>query len=106
VPYASRRAHKVDSHQAELIADLKRFGFSVANYSGAGEDLPDLAIGRQGITALLEIKTPHGLIESYRITPGQREFADNWRGSPVIFGHRAESVTKEFIKLARHFGKM
>jgi Holliday junction resolvase len=102
MPYASRRAHKTDTHQAELIADLRRFGFSIANYSGAGEDLPDLAIGRQGLTALLEVKTPRGLNGDYKISEGQRGFIETWRGNPIIVGHKAESVTKEFMKLLRH----
>lgn len=69
-----------------------------------GDDCPDAAIGRQGITALLEVKTPRGIIGSYRISPGQKEFAESWRGTPIIFGHKAESVTKEFVKIAKHFG--
>ena len=105
MPYASRRAHKVDAHQAELIADLRRYGFTVANYSGAGEDLPDLAIGRQGITALLEVKTPRGLIGSYRISEGQKAFAEAWRGSEIIYGHKAEEVTREFVKLCKRLGQ-
>jgi Holliday junction resolvase len=105
MPYARRSAHKVDAHQAELIADLRRFGFTVANYSGAGEDLPDLAIGRQGVTALLEVKTPRGLNDAYRISVGQQLFAQNWRGSPIIYGHKAEGVTRDFVKLLKHLGQ-
>lgn len=104
MPYARRSAHKVDLHQAELIADLRRYGFSVACYSGSGEDLPDLAIGRQGITALLEVKTPHGLLGTYRISEGQKKFAQAWRGSEIIYGHKAEDVTREFVKLCKRLG--
>jgi len=91
--------------QQELFADLRRFGFTVLDLSKVGEDCPDAAIGRNGITSLLEVKTPRGLIGSYRISEGQKEFAQSWRGSEIIYGHKAESVTREFIKLAKHFGQ-
>lgn len=100
-----KRAHRVDNSQAELFADLRRFGFSVADTSMVGDDFPDAVIGRQGITTLLEVKTPRGLIGSYRISPGQKVFARDWRGSPILVGHEAERVAKEFIQLAKRFGQ-
>jgi Holliday junction resolvase len=103
MPYAGRRAHRVDNAAKELIADLRRFGFSVADISGSGEDIPDCVIGREGITALLEIKTPRGLNDAYRISEGQKLFAENWRGSEILYGHKAEQVTKDFIRLRKKY---
>ena len=91
--------------QNELFADLERFGFSVADISSVGDSIPDAIIGRQGITALLEVKTPRGLIGSYRISEGQKAFAEAWRGSEIIYGHKAEEVTREFVKLCKRLGQ-
>ena len=97
-----RRLHRTDTGHRELLADLERFGFTVIDLSGVGDDCPDAAIGRQGVTCLLEIKTPYGLSGEYRVSEGQRALADAWRGTPIIFGHKAESVAKEFMKICRH----
>lgn len=102
---AYKRAHRVDNVQAELFADLRRFGFTVADISGVGDDIPDAVIGRQGITTFLEVKTPRGLNDAYRISVGQQLFAQNWRGSPIIYGHKAEGVTRDFVKLLKHLGQ-
>jgi Holliday junction resolvase len=91
--------------QRELFADLERFGFSVCDTSALGDDFPDAVIGRQGITTLLEVKTPRGLVGTYRISEGQKLFAREWRGSPIITGHKAERVATEFIQLAKRFGQ-
>lgn len=100
-----RRAHRVDAVQLELFADLRRFGFSVLDLSIVGDDCPDAAIGRQGVTVLLEVKTPRGINNEYKITEGQKLFAQTWRGTPVIFGHKAEQITKQFQRIARSLGR-
>jgi hypothetical protein len=100
----ARRAHRTDDVQQELFADLRRFGFSVADISIVGDDIPDAIIGRQGVTALLEVKTPRGLDNSYRISEGQKRFAQEWRGSEIIYGHKAEEVTRRFIQLCKRLG--
>lgn len=77
--------------------ELVQMGFSVHDTSRLGEDFPDLVIGKNGITALVEAKTPRGKkTAEERSRPGQKNFALNWRGSPVIVAYTAADVAAKF----------
>ena len=71
---------KRDANHGEIAQVLKDHGFSVYDAAHAGKGFPDLVVGIEGHTYLVEIKS--GPTEP--LTPGQIEFAKNWRGSPVI----------------------
>jgi hypothetical protein len=91
----------MDATHKEMVGDLLRLGYSVADTSGCGNDFPDLVIGKHGITRMLEVKTPRGIVGTYRSSPGQLAFADAWKGSAIITHHRAEDVNKRFLHDAR-----
>jgi len=69
-----RYAARVDANQADIVAALRDAECSVY-FIG----LPvDLLVGKNGKTALVEVKTKGG-----RHTELQREFFATWRGGPV-----------------------
>jgi hypothetical protein len=103
-----RRAAKIDATQLQAVEDLRRMGYSVAITSAVGKDFPDCVVGKSGTDALVEFKTPPyltgrgGAISRVTIhdliSPGQREFAANWKGSAVIFAYDAVMVDNEFTR--------
>lgn len=98
-----------DTAHAPMVSELQQMGFSVADTSRCGDDFPDLVIGKHGLTALVEVKTKdrrkNGPVTArYIASDGQREFALNWRGSPVIFAYHADDVRAEFDWLLRRAG--
>jgi hypothetical protein len=76
-----RRAAKVDGHQAEIVADLRRIpGCSVAITSVVGAGFPDLVIGYRGFNFLVELKDKTQPAHRHELTPDQRVFHENWTG--------------------------
>jgi hypothetical protein len=79
-----------------ITRELEQLGFSVADTSQVGHDFPDLVIGRNGLTALVEAKhasTP---------TTGQERFAALWRGSPIITAYHTLDVMTGFQALTEY----
>lgn len=81
-------------------------GFSVADTSSVGDDFPDLVIGRMGLTGLIEVKSPRGLLSAEdRLSEGQVQFVREWQGSPVIVAYRAEDAAKKFLHWLRRMNR-
>ena len=70
---------KVDSNQAQIIADLKKIGVSVLNLSRVGGGCPDILVGWQGKNILIEIKTAKG-----NLNDSQIEFFKEWKGPKFV----------------------
>ena len=95
----TRRACKVDSGQADIVAALRRSGWAVQLLHRAGDGVPDLLLSdgpplaeppdpkvrgvlTAGWCALVELKTPGG-----RLTPAQVRWAAAFRGPLVVAEH-------------------
>ena len=88
---------KRDANHGDVVEVLKAFGFSVYDAAHAGRDFPDLVVGLDGMTDLVEIKA--GV--KAKLTDGQKDFAATWRGAPVVVLHsRAEAI--EWATRTRH----
>lgn len=73
-------AKRTDTNQQEIVAALRKMGYSVAITSGVGDGFPDLVVGRAGQTWLIELKSSRKA--SY--TGPQNVFMRLWTGSPVV----------------------
>lgn len=94
--YAKRK----DTTHKGIADGLKAAGFSVADTSRLGDDFPDLVIGKHGIDAKVECKTPRGnKTAEERLTDGQTGFKDQWKGAPVIVAYTLEDVLFAFNSL-------
>jgi hypothetical protein len=71
-----RRAAKRDASEPAIIEALRDVGASVVQLSG--KDMPDLLVGFQDTTILIEVKTGKG-----KLRQGQSTFADTWRGGTI-----------------------
>ena len=70
------RAKRVDVNQKEIVAALRKLGFSVTDLSAVGKGCPDLLTGKNGVTYLLEIKRD----SKAKFTTHQVEWQNTWNG--------------------------
>lgn len=75
----SKYARRVDCNQKEIVNAFKQLGCSVFDTSRVAGGYPDLTIGKNGKTILVEIK--RDLKATF--TKSQQEFMDSWKGSTV-----------------------
>jgi len=76
-----RRAAKVDTNQAAIVAGLRAVGATVHSTAALGRGFPDLAVGFRGVTYLLEVKQPK---KAGDLTPDERAFILAWRGHVAV----------------------
>ena len=79
-----RRAARVDGNQVEIVMALRQIGASVAPCHAVGQGFPDICVGWQGNTYLLEIKDPSKPKSGQKLTKSQVEFHEKWRGQVVV----------------------
>lgn len=72
-----RTASRVDANQPDICRALKRIGCSIL-YTHQLKNCFDILVGYRGRTFLIEIKAS----PKEKLTPGEAEFRDTWRGSP------------------------
>jgi len=90
-----------DERHGQIMAELQDCGFSVADLSRVGSGFPDLAIARNNVCALVEIKTPRGRKTALeRRGPAQIEFARVWKG-PIIVAYNASQIVYDFNLLIK-----
>ena len=71
-----------DGNHTEVVRDLRAIGISVQETHRVGSSFPDLVWGFGQVTGLLELKVPGAELEAH-----QRDFADAWRGAPILLAH-------------------
>jgi Holliday junction resolvase len=72
-------AKRVDLNHAEIVKKFRELGASVFDSSGIGRGFPDILVGFNGNTALVEIKSG----EKKKFTDAQLKFIAEWKGSVV-----------------------
>lgn len=78
-------ARRVDVNHLEIVKTLRELGCSVFDSSRMAGGFPDLVVGVNRITCLVEIKAD----AKAKFTPAQEAFMLNWQGSTVA---RIDSV--------------
>jgi hypothetical protein len=79
-----RRAAKVDSNQADIVAALRAIGCSVAVTSAAGDGFTDLVVGDHGNNYLMEVKDGSLPPSKRKLTDDQIEFHGSWKGQICV----------------------
>jgi len=79
-----RRAAKVDANQSEIVQALRRLGCTVLLLHQVGNNCPDILIGVSGVNVLAEIKDGKNVPSKKKLSPGQVEFRDGWKGRKPI----------------------
>ena len=78
-------AKRIDENQTLIVKTLRSMGCSVFDTSQVGRGFPDLVVGKNNKTILVEIKSD----QKSKYTSAQELFMMNWRGSGVA---RIDSV--------------
>jgi hypothetical protein len=74
-----RRAARVDSNHAEIVACFRKLGWSVLDISQL-KNCADIIAARDGITFVIEIKDGTKPPSARKLTAGEQSFKDRWRG--------------------------
>lgn len=90
---------KVDANQPEIVKAFKGLGFSVAHTHTLGKGFPDIVVGKQGQSFLIEIKDGSQVPSKRKLTPPEQIFKDAWKGQFDII----ESIDDVVIFNAKHF---
>lgn len=103
-------ARRVDNTHASIRDGLREAGFSVRDMARVGKDFPDLLIGKHGIDAKVECKTENRRRNGVKtaaqlLSTGQKDFADEWRGSPVIVAYCLQDALFGFHLLLKRHGR-
>lgn len=88
---------KIDGNQAEIVNALKKVGCSVMDLSAVGGGCPDIAVGRNNIVYLLEIKNP---ATKGKLNKLQKEWHAKWRGQVDVVRTIEEAFKAIGIEIA------
>lgn len=72
-------AKRVDKNQKDIVDAFRKMGATVIDLSKVGKGIPDLMIGYNNKTALVEIKAD----EKKKLTPHQEAFFREWNGGTL-----------------------
>jgi hypothetical protein len=78
-----RRAARTDANQAAIVAALRAAGCSVLDTSSLGRGFPDLVVGTQGRTLLVEVKDGSKPPSARRLTDAHQTLHSTWRGGAI-----------------------
>lgn len=78
-----RRAAKIDANQTQVVEALRAAGATVQSLAAVGQGVPDLLVGFQGKTLLIEVKNGRKPPSQRQLTEDQLKWHGAWRGGPV-----------------------
>lgn len=78
-----RKAARVDANHTQVVMALQTAGATVQSLAAVGQGVPDLLVGFQGKTILMEIKDGQKPPSARRLTEQQLKWHGAWRGGPV-----------------------
>jgi Holliday junction resolvase len=77
------RAAKIDANHEQVVSALRAAGASVQSLASVGKGVPDLLVGFQGKTLLMEVKDGRKTPSERRLTEDQVRWHGAWRGGPL-----------------------
>lgn len=77
------RAARIDANHEQIVSALRSAGATVQSLAGVGQGVPDLLVGFQGKTLLMEIKDGRKTPSERRLTDAQLKWHGAWRGGPL-----------------------
>jgi Holliday junction resolvase len=79
-----RRAAKIDANQTQVVEALRAAGATVQSLAAVGQGVPDLLVGFQSKTLLMEVKDGRKPPSARQLTEDQLKWHGAWRGGPVV----------------------
>jgi hypothetical protein len=90
-----------DQGQEEIISLVRDLPASVHVTTGVGGGYPDLTVGFQGLTVLVEVKRPDGKPSQRKLRDSQDRFLATWRGGPVLKIDNGMDLVQQLIHIDR-----
>ena len=75
-----RHAAKVDDNQKDLVAQLRKAGYSVRHTHQIGQGFADIVVGHKGVNFLFEIKDCRKPPSQRKLTELEQKFHGEWSG--------------------------
>lgn len=79
-----RRSAKVDSNQGEIVKALRMVGATVQSLAACGDGVPDLLVGFQRQTFLMEVKDGKKPPSARELTKDQIVWHCEWNGGILM----------------------
>jgi hypothetical protein len=86
-----RYANRIDANQNAIVETLRECGATVRVVS-QGDGIPDLLVGYQGYTILMEVKDGDKVPSARKLTPAEQKFFDDWRGGMLVVVNSVEEA--------------
>ncbi len=77
------RAAQIDANQDQIVTALRAACATVQSLAGVGKGVPDLLVGYQGQTLLLEIKDGRKPRSARLLTEDQLRWHGSWKGGAL-----------------------
>jgi Holliday junction resolvase len=77
------RAAKIDANHEQVVTALRAAGATVQSLAGVGKGVPDLLVGYQGQTLLLEVKDGFKSPSRRLLTEDQLRWHGSWKGGAL-----------------------
>ena len=78
-----RRAAKIDANQTAVVKALRAAGATVQSLAAVGDGVPDLLVGINGRTALIEVKDGAKVPSKQKHTEAQTVWNAAWQGGTL-----------------------
>jgi hypothetical protein len=85
---------RIDANHEQVVSALRACGASVQSLAGVGHGVPDLLVGFQGHTILMEVKDGNKPPSARRLTEDQIDWHSSWRGGPLAIVDGAEAAIR------------
>lgn len=93
-----RRAAKVDDNQTQIVAALRKAGYSVCILSAVGKGVPDILVGAHGVNILMELKDGTKPRSARKLTVDEYKWHEAWQGQVDV----VESVYEALQAVHEH----
>lgn len=87
-----RRAARTDANHEEIVKALRAVGATVQSLAAVGHGVPDLLVGYQGKTILMEVKDGKKPPSKRELTEDQVKWIDSWSGGSVFIVDNVEAA--------------
>ena len=77
------RAARIDANHEQVVLALRTAGATVQSLAAVGKGVPDLLVGFQGKTLLMEVKDGKKTPSERRLTEDQIRWHGAWNGGPL-----------------------
>ncbi len=86
------RAAKVDANHDQIVMALRVLGATVQSLAGVGKGVPDLLVGYQGETYLIEVKDGDKVPSARKLTPDQEDWHGKWTGGTLRVANNVQDA--------------